>query len=145
MPAPLIILGENGDGNHKSYGEIDSGQAAREMTLWVWLIPQSRGGAPAASDSIRSSRRWRCVNRVLSVPKRLRYFLEREPRAVSAVLHILLRVIEAHLRKTSPRPSPLARLGAVKFVNRFGFSLTSVSARPRFPKSNVRYLESTRE
>jgi len=34
---------------------------------------------------------------VLSVPKRLRWYLEREPRAISAVLHVLLRVIEAHL------------------------------------------------
>ena len=34
---------------------------------------------------------------VLSVPKRLRWYLEREPRAISAVLQILLRVIEAHL------------------------------------------------
>ena len=141
MPALPKILGENGDDNHNNYKDIDSGQAAREITFWVWLIPQSRGGAPVASDSTRSSRRWRCVNRTLSVPKRLRYFLEREPRAVSAALHILLRVIEAHLRKTSPRPSPLARLGAVNFANRFGFSLTSVSARPRSPKSNVRYLD----
>jgi hypothetical protein len=29
---------------------------------------------------------------VLSVPKRLRWYLEHEPRAISAVLHILLRV-----------------------------------------------------
>jgi hypothetical protein len=36
---------------------------------------------------------------VLSVPKRLRWYLEREPRAISAVLCILLRVIEAHLRQ----------------------------------------------
>jgi len=63
-------------------------------------------------------RRW-----VLSVPKRLRYFLEREPRAVSAVLHIFLRIIEAHLRKTSPGAGAQARLGAVSFVHRFGSSL----------------------
>ena len=31
------------------------------------------------------------------MPKRLRWYLEREPRAISAVLQILLRVIEAHL------------------------------------------------
>ncbi|WP_242463929.1 hypothetical protein [Thiococcus pfennigii] len=40
---------------------------------------------------------------VLSVPKRLRWYLEREPRAISAVLHILLRVIEAHLRDSGVR------------------------------------------
>jgi hypothetical protein len=57
------------------------------------------------------------------VPKRLRWYLEREPRAVSAVLHILLRVIEAHLRESSPGASARARLGAVSFVHRFGASL----------------------
>ena len=41
---------------------------------------------------------------VLSVPKRLRWYLEREPRAVSAVLHNLLRVIEAHLRRRTGEP-----------------------------------------
>ena len=39
---------------------------------------------------------------VLSVPKCLRHFLERGLKAVGAVLHIFLRVIEAHLRKTNP-------------------------------------------
>lgn len=38
---------------------------------------------------------------VLAVPKRLRWYLEREPRAIGAVLHILLRVIAAHLRQGS--------------------------------------------
>ena len=36
---------------------------------------------------------------VLSVPKRLRWYLEREPKAISTVLHIFLRVIEAHQRR----------------------------------------------
>ncbi len=35
---------------------------------------------------------------VLSVPKRLRWYREREPHAVSAMLHIVLRMVEAHLR-----------------------------------------------
>jgi len=59
---------------------------------------------------------------VLSVPKRLRWYLEREPRAISAVLHILLRVIEAHLRQGSGASSQ-ARFGAVSFIHRFGASL----------------------
>ena len=59
---------------------------------------------------------------VLSVPKRLRWYLEREPRAISAVLHILLRVIEAHLRQGSGAGSH-ARFGAVSFIHRFGASL----------------------
>jgi hypothetical protein len=59
---------------------------------------------------------------VLSVPKRLRWYLEREPRAISAVLHILLRVIEAHLRQGSGAGAQ-ARFGAVSFIHRFGASL----------------------
>jgi len=38
---------------------------------------------------------------VLSVPKRLRWYLERGPRAISAILRMLLRVIETHLRQRS--------------------------------------------
>ena len=60
---------------------------------------------------------------VLSVPKRLRYFLQREPAAMAAVLHIFLRVVEAHLRRSSPGASARARFGAVSFVHRFGASL----------------------
>ena len=59
---------------------------------------------------------------VLSVPKRLRWYLEREPQAVSAVLHILLRVVEGHLRRSSDASSQ-ARFGAVSFIHRFGASL----------------------
>ena len=40
---------------------------------------------------------------VLAVPKRLRYFLSRDPEALGAVLHIFLRVIEARLRQRSGR------------------------------------------
>jgi hypothetical protein len=56
------------------------------------------------------------------VPKRLRWYLEREPRAISAVLHILLGIIEAHLRRSS-NASSQARFGAVSFIHRFGASL----------------------
>ncbi|WPL14899.1 Putative transposase [Thiorhodovibrio litoralis] len=59
---------------------------------------------------------------VLSVPKRLRWYLEREPRALSAVLKILMRVIEAHLRRSSSANAQ-ARFGAVSFIHRFGSSL----------------------
>ena len=48
---------------------------------------------------------------VLSVRKRLRYFLQRDPEALGAVLHILLRVIEARLRERSR--CARGRLGAV--------------------------------
>ena len=50
------------------------------------------------------------------------WYLERDPRAISAVLHILLRVIEAHLRHGSGA-STHARFGAVSFIHRFGASL----------------------
>ena len=60
---------------------------------------------------------------VLSVPKRLRYFLQRDPEALGAVLHILLRVIEARLRQHSG--CARGRLGAVSFVQRFGSALNA--------------------
>jgi hypothetical protein len=56
------------------------------------------------------------------VPKRLRWYLEREPRAISAVLQILLRVVEVHLCQASGASSH-ARRGAVSFIHRFGSSL----------------------
>ena len=52
---------------------------------------------------------------VLSVPKRLRYFLQRDPEALGAVLHILLRVIEARLRQRSG--CACGRLGAVSLCS----------------------------
>jgi hypothetical protein len=64
----------------------------------------------------RPVRQW-----VLSVPKRLRGYLEREPQAVSAVLHSLLRVIEVPLCQASGASSH-ARFGAVSFIHRFGSS-----------------------
>jgi hypothetical protein len=60
---------------------------------------------------------------VLSVPKRLRYFLQRDPEALSAVLHIVLRVIEARLRQRSRCVG--GQLGAVSFVQRFGAALNA--------------------
>lgn len=57
------------------------------------------------------------------MPKRLRWCLAREPPAVSAVLHLFLRVIESHLRQTSNANSGHARLGPVSFIHRFGSCL----------------------
>jgi len=48
---------------------------------------------------------------ILSVPKRLRYFLQRDPEALGAALHIFLRVIEARRRQRSGCSG--GRLGAV--------------------------------
>jgi hypothetical protein len=60
---------------------------------------------------------------VLSVPKRLRPFLHHRPRTASAVLHILLRALQATLREACPRAPSSASLGAVSFLHRFGSSL----------------------
>ena len=43
---------------------------------------------------------------VLSAPKRLGWYPERERLAVSAVRHIFLRVVEAHLRQAIAATSP---------------------------------------
>jgi len=58
---------------------------------------------------------------VLSVPKRLRWYLEHEPQALSAVLRILLRVIEAHLIQGNGTGAHVC-FGAVSFIHRFGAS-----------------------
>jgi hypothetical protein len=60
---------------------------------------------------------------VLSVPKRLRYFLERDAELQGTALHLFLRVVEQSLRAHSPGSGPAAGLGAVAFIHRFGAAL----------------------
>jgi len=60
---------------------------------------------------------------VLAVPKRLRYFLERDADLQGTALHLFLRVVEQSLRANSPGSGPAARLGAVAFIHRFGPAL----------------------
>jgi len=60
---------------------------------------------------------------VLSLTKRLRYFLRHDRRTVTAVLTIFLRVVEQVLRERAPGAAPKARGGAVSFVHRFGSAL----------------------
>ena len=60
---------------------------------------------------------------VLSVPKRLRYVLQRDTALQGAVLRILLRAVERCLREHSPGCEPTARIGAIAFIHRFGSSL----------------------
>jgi Putative transposase len=62
---------------------------------------------------------------VLSVPKRLRYFLHDDAALQGVVVRILLRVIERCRREHSPGCSAAARLGAVVFIHRFGSSLNA--------------------
>ena len=60
---------------------------------------------------------------MLSVPKRLRYFLQRDTDLQGAVLRILLRGVERCLREHSPGCDSAARIGAIAFIHRFGSSL----------------------
>jgi Putative transposase len=64
---------------------------------------------------------------VLSVPKRLRYFMQRDGLVLNMVLSIFLRVIAQSLSASSPGAANVdktaLRLGAVAFIHRFGSSL----------------------
>ena len=60
---------------------------------------------------------------VLTVPKRLRYFLQHNAELQGAVLRIFLREVEHCLLKHSTGCDAKARLGAVAFIQRFGSSL----------------------
>ena len=62
---------------------------------------------------------------MLSVPKRLRYHLERDPAVQNVALHIFLTAIERVLRQCSPGASDASRLGAVVFIHRFGALLNT--------------------
>ena len=64
---------------------------------------------------------------VLSVPKRLRYFMQRDGAVLGMVLRIFLRVIAQTLQANSPgaqNPDKAAlHIGAIAFIHRFGSSL----------------------
>jgi hypothetical protein len=60
---------------------------------------------------------------VLSLPKRLRYHLQHNRKALNVALRIFLDEIERHLRAHCPSAGPNARAGAVAFIHRFGSSL----------------------
>ena len=64
---------------------------------------------------------------VLSVPKRLRFFLQRDGATLNMVLRIFLRVIAQSLQSHSPGAANVDRaalhIGAVAFIHRFGSSL----------------------
>jgi hypothetical protein len=62
---------------------------------------------------------------VLAVPKRLRYFLQRDADLQGAALRVFLRVVEQYLQAHSPSSGPAARLVAVAFIHRFGSSLNA--------------------
>ena len=64
---------------------------------------------------------------VLSVPKRLRYFMQRDSAVLGMVLRIFLRVIAQTLQANSPGAARVDKvalhIGAVAFIHRFGSSL----------------------
>jgi hypothetical protein len=64
---------------------------------------------------------------VLAVPKRLRYFMQRDGPVLNMVLRIFLRVIAQSLQSSSPGAAQLDKvalhIGAVAFIHRFGSSL----------------------
>ncbi len=60
---------------------------------------------------------------VLVLPKRLRFFLQRDSKHAGGVLRILLRALDTAIRKASPGAPRNARIGAVSFIQRFGGGL----------------------
>jgi hypothetical protein len=62
---------------------------------------------------------------VLSFPKRLRYFLQRDAELAGRVLQVFLRAVEAKLCVASPHAPADARFGGVTFVQRFGSALNA--------------------
>jgi hypothetical protein len=63
---------------------------------------------------------------VLAVPKRMRYFLQHDTDLQGTALHLYLRVVEQRLRAHSPGAGNSARLGAVAFIHRFGWTFLAV-------------------
>jgi hypothetical protein len=63
----------------------------------------------------------------LSVPKRLRYFMQRDGAVLNMVLRIFLRVIakslQAHSTGAAPVDKAALHIGAIAFIHRFGYSL----------------------
>jgi hypothetical protein len=57
------------------------------------------------------------------MPKRLRYFLQRNPALQGAALRLFLRAVEPCLRAHSAGAGPAVRLGAVAFIHCFGSAL----------------------
>src|SRR3990170_691587 len=60
---------------------------------------------------------------VVTFPRRLRYFLHRDPVLLGRVRRSILRTIEAGLRRRCPGAPRSARCGAVTFVQRAGSAL----------------------
>jgi len=57
---------------------------------------------------------------VLTVPKRVRYFLQHDQRIFSGVLRVFMRAVNTAVRKHSPGAPRGAKFGAVTFLHRAG-------------------------
>ena len=57
---------------------------------------------------------------VLSVPKRIRYAVQHDPKVQNLALHIFMSAIEQALQRSSPGAPQDSRGGAVVFIHRFG-------------------------
>ncbi len=62
---------------------------------------------------------------VVSMPKRVRWFLKHKPEVVDGLARIFLRAVQAAVRRASPGAPPDAQFGAILFVHRFGDALNS--------------------
>lgn len=73
--------------------------------------------------------RWAVRQWVLSVSKRLRYFMQRDGAALNAALHIFLRVVQQSLHEHCPSAvrvdKAAVRIGAVAAIHGFGSSLNT--------------------
>ncbi|WXG54263.1 MAG: transposase [Candidatus Sedimenticola sp. (ex Thyasira tokunagai)] len=62
---------------------------------------------------------------VITLPKRLRYYLLQDAELTGRALQIGLRVIERTLREQCPDAPPTAKYGGVTYIHRFGSSLNA--------------------
>jgi putative transposase len=62
---------------------------------------------------------------VLSLPKRLRPFLETNPDIASAVPRIFMRAVRSTQDRTSPAVAHDAQIGALTFIHRLGAALNT--------------------
>ncbi|HEX9771986.1 MAG TPA: transposase zinc-binding domain-containing protein, partial [Steroidobacteraceae bacterium] len=62
---------------------------------------------------------------VVTFPKRLRFFLHRDPALLGRVRRSVLRTIETEVRRRCPGAPSGSRCGAVSFVQRFGSALNA--------------------
>jgi hypothetical protein len=96
----------------KARGACPSCNTRRMVQIAAHLVDQVIPPVPV--------RQW-----VLSLPKRLRGFLHRNPALAGRVLRIFLEEVERALRRRCPDAGAQARTGAVIFPHRFGSSLNA--------------------